>query len=61
MLKWRSKIEGNAAQARQSARKIVQPELEKLDLLVAELLNGGDCAVYTQQEKRTISPMLFVR
>ncbi len=38
MLKWRSKIGGNAAQAREAARKIIQPQLEELNELVRQLL-----------------------
>jgi hypothetical protein len=45
MLKWRTRIEGNAAEARQAARKIVQPELESLNTLVTELLDGAALAI----------------
>ena len=40
MVKWRPKIGGNAAQARQAARKIVAAELRQIDALVAKLLDG---------------------
>lgn len=40
MLDWKSKIEGNAAQARQAARKIIRPELEELNELASELLEN---------------------
>lgn len=59
MLEWRSKIGGNAAQARQAARKIVQPELEALDTLVAELLNGHERVASTSAGGKTTAPMLF--
>lgn len=59
MLKWRSKIGGNAAQARQAARKIVQPELEALEASVAELLNGDDRLVITSAGSKTTAPLLF--
>jgi len=38
MLDWRSSIEGGVTEARRAARKIVQPELDRLDELVKELL-----------------------
>jgi hypothetical protein len=38
MLDWKSKIEGNAAQARWAARKVIRPELESLNELVKQLL-----------------------
>ena len=38
MVKWRHKIEGNAAQARKAARNLIQPELGKLNDLVATLM-----------------------
>ena len=50
VLKWRVKIEGNAAQARQAARKLLQPELGKLNELVAELLgNERDVGVSSRR------------
>jgi hypothetical protein len=44
MLDWGPGIEGNAAQARQAARQVVQPELDKLDELVSELLKNPSVA-----------------
>jgi len=59
MIKWKTKIEGNAAEARYAARKIVQAELESLDTLVARLLKGKDLKAKTQQIDRVLPPMLF--
>jgi hypothetical protein len=50
MLRWRSKIGGNAAQARQAARKVIQAELDQLDPLVAELLNGHELVAQIKQD-----------
>jgi len=52
MLKWRSKIGGKAAQAREAARKIVQGELDQLDPLVAELLNGHELVAQIKQSAK---------
>jgi hypothetical protein len=52
MLKWRSKIGGKAAQAREAARKIVQAELDQLDPLVAELLNGHELVAQIKQSAK---------
>ena len=53
MLKWKSKIEGNAAQAREAARQIVRPEIKQLDELVRELLKGQ---VLASRSSRSVSP-----
>lgn len=42
IMDWRSRIPGHAARARQGARKIIQPELNKLDELVRELLKKNE-------------------
>jgi len=44
MLEWKSKIGGNAAQARQAARRIIRPELDELDELVSDLLENHELA-----------------
>ncbi|MGA9392139.1 MAG: N-6 DNA methylase [Candidatus Sulfotelmatobacter sp.] len=44
MLHWKSKIEGGAAEARSAARKIVLPELAKLDELATQLLKDRKMA-----------------
>src|SRR5579875_1918081 len=60
MLKWKSKIQGNAAQAREAARKIVRGEIERLDQLVVELLNGHEwVAALSSQKKLSGNPTLF--
>ncbi|MGH9352851.1 MAG: N-6 DNA methylase [Terriglobia bacterium] len=59
MLKWRTRIKGNAAEARQAARKIVQAELESLDTLVAELLDGASLDTPPAQSHHTPLPSLF--
>ena len=46
VMEWKSKIEGNAGQAREAARKCVQPELAKLNELVGQLL--GDMKEVSQ-------------
>lgn len=61
MLKWKSKIEGNAAQAREAARHIVRPEIEQLDDLVAELLKGQAFASRSSQKGHSGNPTLFGR
>jgi hypothetical protein len=58
MLEWRSKIGGNAAQARQAARKVVQAELDRLDPLVAELLNGRELVAQIKQESAKAQMLL---
>jgi len=58
MLNWRSKIGGNAGQARQAARKIVQAELDRLDPLVAELLNGHELIAQIKQESAKAQMLL---
>lgn len=50
MLEWRSSIGGNAAQARQAGRKVVQAELDQLDPLVADLLNGYEIIAKIKQD-----------
>jgi aminoglycoside phosphotransferase len=40
VLPWKDKIEGNAGQAREKARNIVQSELSELNDLVVKLLDG---------------------
>jgi len=40
VLRWKGKIEGNAGQAREAARKLVQSELSELNDLVYKLLDG---------------------
>jgi hypothetical protein len=60
MLIWRAKIEGNAAQAREAARHIVRAEIERLDQLVTELLNGHEwVAALSSQKKLSGNPTLF--
>ncbi|HEV2349229.1 MAG TPA: N-6 DNA methylase [Terriglobia bacterium] len=49
MVKWSSKIEGKAARAREAGRKVVQAELDQLDPLVAELLNGHELVAQIKQ------------
>jgi hypothetical protein len=44
MLKWKSKIGGNAEEAREAARKIVYSEIEQLDVLVRKLLDADKAA-----------------
>jgi len=58
MLKWRLKIGGHAAQARQAARKIVQAELDQLDPLVAELLNGHELVAQIKQDSAKAQMLL---
>jgi len=58
MLKWRLKIGGHAAQARQAARKIVQAELDQLDPLVAELLNGHELVTQIKQDSAKAQMLL---
>ncbi|HEV2386797.1 MAG TPA: N-6 DNA methylase [Candidatus Acidoferrales bacterium] len=53
MLKWKSKIEGNAAQAREASRRIVRPEIRELDGLAKELLRGQ---VLASRSSRSVSP-----
>ena len=57
MLKWRSKIGGKAAQARQAGRKIVQAGLDQLDPLVAELLNGHELVAQIKQSAKAQLPL----
>lgn len=59
MLKWKSKIEGNAAQAREAARKIVRPEIQELDQLVADLLNGHALLTASSRKILPTTPTLF--
>jgi hypothetical protein len=59
MLKWKSKIEGNAAQAREAARNIVRPEIEQLDELVADLLKGQALASRSSRKGQSGNPTLF--
>lgn len=61
MLKWKSKIGGNAAQAREAARHIVRPEIEQLDELVADLLKGQALASRSSQKGQSGNPTLFGR
>ena len=58
MLKWRSKIGGKAAQARHAARKVVQAELDQLDPLVAELLNGHELVTQIKQDSARAQMLL---
>jgi type I restriction-modification system DNA methylase subunit len=58
MLKWKLKIGGNAAQARKAARKIVQAELDQLDSLVAELLNGHELVAQAKQDAARVQMLL---
>jgi SAM-dependent methyltransferase len=59
MLKWKSKIQGNAAQAREAARKIVHSEIQQLDEHVSELLKGQ--ALASRRSRRAVAdnPGLF--
>ncbi len=59
MLKWKSKIGGNAAQAREAARHIVRPEIDQLDELVTELLDGQGLAPRASRKKVPDNPTLF--
>jgi hypothetical protein len=59
MLDWAPRIEGNAAQARQAARQIVQPELDRIDELVSELLQSPDLTVPTVKKSLGEMPSLF--
>jgi len=52
MLKWRSTIGGRAAQAREAGRRVVQVELEQLDPLIAELLNGHELVAQIKQSAK---------
>ena len=61
MLKWKSKIEGNAAQAREAARQIVRPEIDQLDALVADLLKGQALASRGPRKGLSSTPSLFGR
>ena len=58
VMEWKSKIEGNAGQAREAARKCVQPELAKLNELVGQLL--GDMKEVSQPSSiETKAPCLL--
>jgi hypothetical protein len=59
MLEWRSRIEGNAALARRAARKVIQPELDKLDTLVRELLNDHRLGPDNAAKKSAQADSLF--
>jgi SAM-dependent methyltransferase len=59
MLKWKSKIQGNAAQAREAARKIVHSEIQQLDELVSELLKGQALASRRSKRAAPDNPGLF--
>ncbi len=59
MLDCAPRIEGNAAQARQAARQIVQPELDRIDGLVSELLQSHDLTVPTVKKNLGEMPSLF--
>jgi N-6 DNA Methylase len=59
MMDWRSRIEGNAAKARQGARKIVQPELDKLNELVRVLLKKNSFLEESADEKLSETQGLF--
>src|SRR5208282_5510917 len=59
MLKWKSGIEGNAAQAREAARQIVHPEISQLDDLVSELLKGQVLASRNSRSASPATPSLF--
>jgi len=59
MLKWKSKIQGNAAQAREAARQIVRPEINQLDELVRELLKGQALASKSSRSASPSNPGLF--
>ena len=61
MLKWKSKIGGNAAQAREAARNIVRPEIDQLDELVAHLLKGQALASRSSRKGLSLTPFLFGR
>ncbi len=58
ILKWRSKIGGRAAQARQAARRVLQAELDQLDTLVAELLNGHELVAQIKQDAANTQMLL---
>lgn len=59
MFHWRARIGGNTAQARQAARKVVQPELDRLDELVTELLRNNRTAGATVKKNFDEAPSLF--
>jgi hypothetical protein len=59
MLRWRLKIGGNAAQAREAARKIVQTEIQRLDELASDLINGQALALRSSRKGQSIAPSLF--
>jgi type I restriction-modification system DNA methylase subunit len=59
MLRWSLRIVGNTAQARQAARKIVQPELNILDELVRSLLKKNDFSEEEIKDETTQTPSLF--
>ncbi len=61
MLAWKSKILGNAAQAREAARKVVFSEIEQLDELVADLLDGEILAPGSRRKGPASIPPLFDR
>ena len=61
VLEWTPKIEGNAAQARSIARKIVKTELSRLDGLVQELLENHKPAAPTASKRARSNLSLFAK
>lgn len=59
MLEWRSKIEGNAGQARAAARRIIRPEMELLDEAVARILRDQLKPAKSGRRRDTFTESLF--
>jgi hypothetical protein len=59
MLKWKSRIQGNAAQAREAARKIVRGGPERLDELVQQLIDREVLTAVTSTKRNPPIPDLF--
>ncbi|OFV94127.1 MAG: hypothetical protein A3H28_17545 [Acidobacteria bacterium RIFCSPLOWO2_02_FULL_61_28] len=61
VLRWKDKIEGKAGQAREAARKLVQPELSELNELVVKLLDGHRFLLTSSTQKPRRSGNLFMQ
>ncbi len=59
MLEWRLRIEGSTTLARRTAKRVIQPELDKLDKLVRELLNDHRLGPDNAGHKVSRTPSLF--
>jgi hypothetical protein len=59
MIAWRARIEGNTAQARQRAKKVVQPELDNLNDLVRVLLKKNKFLEEWAEKRPSLTENLF--